>query len=80
MTDAMGKIQQHGIVGLLSAILAVQGWGAVRPTAVDIQDSVKEHGAALQHIREQQAELRYSIQLLAANVRQLTEAIKDSHE
>ena len=72
------KLQQHGIIGLLTAILAVQGWGTVRPD--DIKDHIDENGTAISQLRERQAELRFSIQLLASNIARLTEAIEKSHQ
>ena len=39
------KLTQHGVIGLLTAILAVQGWSTVKPD--DIHKSVVEHGKKL---------------------------------
>ena len=79
MTSENGsKIQQHSILGLLGAMVALQGLGAVHPDAVD--NAVKKHSEEIQELREQQSELKFSIRLLAANVQRLTEAIEKAHE
>ena len=47
MTSENGsKIQQHSILGLLGAMVALQGWGAVHPDAVD--NAVKKHSEEIQ--------------------------------
>ena len=71
------KLTQHGIVGLLTAILAVQGWSTVNPATIDA--SLQKQGEEIVALRERQSELRFSIQMLAENVRRLTEAIEKSH-
>tara|TARA_B100001123_G_scaffold231007_1_gene259677 strand:+ start:364 stop:597 length:234 start_codon:yes stop_codon:yes gene_type:complete len=76
MTNSENKLTQHGVIGLLTAILAVQGWSTVKPD--DIHKSVVEHGKEIEALREDQAELRFSIRLLAENVRSLTEAVEKS--
>ncbi len=79
MTSENGsKIQQHSILGLLGAMVALQGWGAVHPDQID--NAVKQHSEEIQALREHQAELKFSIRLLAANVQRLTEAIEKAHE
>lgn len=71
------RLTQHGVIGLLTAILAVQGWSTVKPETID--ESVKKQGEEIAALRERQTELRFSIQLLAENVKRLTEAIDKSH-
>ncbi len=78
MTTDATKLQQHGILGLLTAILAVSGWGVVQPSDA-IDAALKSQGAEIQALRERQAELRFSITLLAENVRRLTQAIEKAH-
>ena len=72
-SDNASKLQQNSILGLLGAMVALQGWGAVHPDQID--NSVKQHSEEIQALREHQAELKFSIRLLAANVERLTEAI-----
>ena len=74
MTTDASKIQQHGIIGLLTAILAVSGWGAVKPD--DVDRALSAHGEEIQALREHQSELRFSIKMLAENVRRLTDVIE----
>ena len=78
MTDpSPNKLQQNSILGLLGALVALQGWGAVHPQQID--QNVKEQGEEIQALREHQAELRFSIKMLAENVRRLTEVIEKAH-
>ena len=78
MTDpAQNKLQQNSILGLLGALVALQGWGAVHPQQID--QNVKAQGEEIQALREHQAELRFSIKTLADNVRRLTEVIEKAH-
>ena len=44
----------------------------------DIHKSVVEHGKEIEALREDQAELRFSIRLLAENVRSLPAAVEKS--
>lgn len=74
MTTDTSKIQQHGIIGLLTAILAVSGWGAVKPD--DVNRALIRHGEEIEALREHQSELRFSIKMLAENVRRLTDVIE----
>jgi len=78
MTTDATKLEKHGIIGLLTAILAVSGWGAVRP-ADQVDTALKAQGAQIQALREHQAELRFSITLLAENVRRLTQVMENTH-
>ena len=71
------KLQQNSILGLLGALVALQGWGAVHPQQID--QNVKAQGEEIQALREHQSELRFSIKMLAENVRQLTEVIEKAH-
>ena len=71
------KLQQNSILGLLGALVALQGWGAVHPQQID--QNVKAQGEEIQALREHQAELRFSIKMLAENVRRLTEVIEKAH-
>ena len=78
MTDpTQNKLQQNSILGLLGALVALQGWGAVHPQ--QIAQNVKAQGEEIQALREHQSELRFSIKMLAENVRQLTEVIEKAH-
>ena len=78
MTDpSPNKLQQNSILVLLGALVALQGWGAVHPQQID--QNVKAQGEELQALREHQAELRFSIKMLAENVRRLTEVIEKAH-
>ncbi len=78
MTDpTQNKLQQNSILGLLGALVALQGWGAVHPQ--QIEQTVKAQGEAIAALREHQSELRFSIQMLAENVRRLTEVIEKAH-
>ena len=72
-SDNSSKLQQNSILGLLGAMVALQGWGAVHPDQID--NSGKQHSEEIQALREHQAELKFSIRLLAANVERLTEAL-----
>ena len=71
------KLQQNSILGLLGALVALQGWGAVHPQQID--QNVRAQGEEIQALREHQSELRFSIKMLAENVRQLTEVIEKAH-
>ena len=78
MTDpSTNKLQQNSCLGLLGALVALQGWGAVHPQQID--QNVKAQGEEIQALREHQSELRFSIKMLAENVRQLTEVIEKAH-
>ena len=78
MTDpSQNKLQQNSILGLLGALVALQGWGAVHPQQID--KNVRAQGEEIQALREHQSELRFSIKMLAENVRQLTEVIEKAH-
>ena len=78
MTDpSPNKLQQNSILGLLGALVALQGWGAVHPQQID--QNVRAQGEEIQALREHQSELRFSIKMLAENVRQLTEVIEKAH-
>ena len=75
-SDNSSNLQQNSILGLLGAMVALQGWGAVHPDQID--NSVKQHSEEIQALREHQPELKFSIRLLAANVERLTEAIEQA--
>lgn len=78
MTDpTQNKLQQNSILGMLGALVALQGWGAVHPEQID--QNVRAQGEEIQALREHQSELRFSIKMLAENVRQLTEVIQKAH-
>ena len=78
MTDpSQNKLQQNSILGLLGARVALQGGGAVHPQQID--QNVRAQGEEIQALREHQSELRFSIKMLAENVRQLTEVIEKAH-
>ena len=78
MTDApQNKLQQNSILGLLGALVALQGWGAVHPQ--QIEQTVKAQGEEIAALREHQSELRFSIKMLAENVRRLTDVIEKAH-
>ena len=74
---SQNKLQQNSILGLLGALGALQGWGAVHPQQID--QNVRAQGEEIQALREHQSELRFSIKMLAENVRQLTEVIEKAH-
>ncbi len=78
MTDpSPNKLQQNSILGLLGALVALQGWGGVHPD--EMRQTVKQQGEEVAALREHQSELRFSIKMLAENVRRLTEVIEKAH-
>ena len=78
MTDPTpNKLQQNSILGMLGALVALQGWGAVHPD--EMRQTVKQQGEEIAALREHQSELRFSIKMLAENVRRLTEVIEKAH-
>ena len=78
MTDpSQNKLQQNSILGMLGALVALQGWGAVHPEQID--QNVRAQGLEIQALKEHQSELRFSIKMLAENVRRLTEVIEKAH-
>ena len=78
MTDPTpNKLQQNSILGMLGALVALQGWGVVHPD--EMRQTVKQQGEEIAALREHQSELRFSIKMLAENVRRLTEVIEKAH-